>query len=41
MTTSHRLANIALFVLILAAWAIAMDGDFERLAEPEDRKSVV
>lgn len=33
--TSHRIANIALLVLILAAWAIAMDGDFERLAEPE------
>jgi hypothetical protein len=26
--TTHRLANAALFVLIFAAWAIAMDTDY-------------
>jgi hypothetical protein len=33
--TTHRLANIALFVLIFAAWAIAMDSDYAALHEPE------
>jgi hypothetical protein len=26
--TRHRLANVALFVLIFAAWAVAMDTDY-------------
>lgn len=33
--TAHRLANMALFVLIFAAWAIAMDSDFAALTESE------
>lgn len=38
--TAHRLANVALFVLIFAAWAVAMDTDYhaEQVAMDAERR---